>query len=837
LIRGEPAATRIDWPSESIKEVRGVDKRFFLFLAVSMVILIGSQAILNRFFPPPEKPAQKIAKDSVAEKQGRDPGASNRKTAESEPVGSKKPGAKPSEDRPEEGIEKSTDRSPETKTAANQVSPKQSLDAGENPLRYLSLGSLDPRSDSRALVTVTSRGASIERMELNNPRYRDIEDLRGYLGHLAGNEVPEGYAVGFVGRGTPADQAGLQVKDIIVEARGIKIHGQQDLDRLLDETNAGEQLRLGVLRDGQQTIPLDVTLIRRPLEIMRPEMGTQPLESFRPDLHDQFSLLVTLSGIDQQQLLPEEDVIQGAELGSVNWKITEQTPLEVRFEKDLPAHDLTIIKHFQLAKVPSNEIDNQDYKAYHLWVDLRIKNHRNESREIAYRLDGPTGMPTEGWWYSRKISRSWGGAALRDVAAHSLRDGADLISASRIVSDPEEGKDTTVNLQMASGELNPLAYLGVETQYFAAILLPNGQADTSQHYKSYKGIVVGDKPPEKSEIYLTNVTSQLASVTKTIEPQGELHDRFQFFTGPKRRSLLKQYVAPEFPEPVNLSELIYYGWPIWGFFARPLSDVLQFFYRIIPNYGIAIILLTVVVRLCMFPLSRKQALNAQKMQELQPEMKRITEKYKGDMEKRSKALQELYRKQKYNPLAGCLPLFIQLPIFIGLYRALMTDVALRQAPLISSSFPWATNLAAPDMLWRWDQAIPIPFLTSTSGWLGPYLNVLPLVTVVLFVVQQKMFMPPPTDAQSAMQQKIMKYMMVFMGFLFFKVPSGLCLYFIVSSLWGLGERKLLPKLNKDKDKAPATTGLQSESRVVTKSGSGGANESKSRKKQRRKKKK
>jgi YidC/Oxa1 family membrane protein insertase len=239
----------------------------------------------------------------------------------------------------------------------------------------------------------------------------------------------------------------------------------------------------------------------------------------------------------------------------------------------------------------------------------------------------------------------------------------------------------------------------------------------------------------------------------------------------------------------------------------------------------------------MFPLTRKQALNAQKMQELQPEMKRITEKYKGDMEKRSKALQELYRKQKYNPLAGCLPLFIQLPIFIGLYRALMTDVALRQAPLISSSFPWATNLAAPDMLWRWDQAIPIPFLTSTSGWLGPYLNVLPLVTVVLFVVQQKMFMPPPTDAQSAMQQKIMKYMMVFMGFLFFKVPSGLCLYFIVSSLWGLGERKLLPKLNKDKDKSPATTGLQSESRVVTKSGSGGANESKSRKKQRRKKKK
>ncbi|HJN67725.1 MAG TPA: YidC/Oxa1 family insertase periplasmic-domain containing protein, partial [Pirellulales bacterium] len=428
----------------------------------------------------------------------------------------------------------------------------------------------------------------------------------------------------------------------------------------------------------------------------------------------------------------------------------------------------------------------------------------------------------------------WGGAALRDVAAHSLRDGPNLIAASRIVDDAEE-EETTVNLQMPSGETNPLAYLGVETQYFAAILIPfeqdaTEQDDAKQSYKSYKGIGVGDKLPEKSKLYLTNVTSQLTSVTETIEPNGEFHDRFQFFTGPKRRSLLKKYSAPNFPEPVDLSELIYYGWPIWGFFARPLSDVLQFFYRIIPNYGIAIILLTVVVRLCMFPLSRKQALNAQKMQELQPEIKKITEKYKGEMEKRSKALQELYRKHKYNPMSGCFPLFIQLPIFIGLYRALMTDVTLRQAPLISSSISWANNLAAPDMLWRWDKAVPIGFLTSSSGWLGPYLNVLPLVTVVLFVVQQKMFMPPPTDDQSAMQQKIMKYMMVFMGFLFFKVPSGLCLYFIVSSLWGLGERKLLPKIKKD----VASTALQSEPKAVTKSGSGGSQKSKSQKKRRRK---
>jgi YidC/Oxa1 family membrane protein insertase len=96
------------------------------------------------------------------------------------------------------------------------------------------------------------------------------------------------------------------------------------------------------------------------------------------------------------------------------------------------------------------------------------------------------------------------------------------------------------------------------------------------------------------------------------------------------------------------------------------------------------------------------------------------------------------------------------------------------------------------MLWYWQPYVPA-FLANPAGWLGPYLNILPLFTVVLFIWQQKMFMPPPTDEQAAMQQKIMQYMMVFMGFLFFKVASGLCIYFIASSLWGVGERKLLPK--------------------------------------------
>jgi YidC/Oxa1 family membrane protein insertase len=179
------------------------------------------------------------------------------------------------------------------------------------------------------------------------------------------------------------------------------------------------------------------------------------------------------------------------------------------------------------------------------------------------------------------------------------------------------------------------------------------------------------------------------------------------------------------------------------------------------------------------------------MQVLQPEMKAIAEKYKNEPEKRTKATQDLWKKHDYNPAGGCLLVFIQIPIFMGLYRSLATDVELRQAPLFTDAIRWCSNLAAPDMLWDWSKVLP-GFLTAPEGWLGPYLNLFPLATIGLFLWQQKLFMPPAVDEQAKVQQQVMKYMMFFMALMFFKVPCGLCLYFIASSLWGIAERIWMP---------------------------------------------
>jgi YidC/Oxa1 family membrane protein insertase len=226
-----------------------------------------------------------------------------------------------------------------------------------------------------------------------------------------------------------------------------------------------------------------------------------------------------------------------------------------------------------------------------------------------------------------------------------------------------------------------------------------------------------------------------------------------------------------------------------------LHCLLQFVLPGVVEYGVCILLLTVMVRGVMHPVSRKQARTTMRMQALKPEMDKLKEKFKDDKQGLQMATMELYRKHGINPLGSCWMMFLQMPVFLGLYYALQESIHFRLEP-----FLWIKSLTAPDMLIHWGDNIP--WISQWSNWtssgppmyyLGPYFNVLPVVAVVLMILQQKYTMPPATDDQQAMQQKWMKYSMILFGVFFYKVAAGLCLYFIASSLWGFAERKLLPK--------------------------------------------
>jgi YidC/Oxa1 family membrane protein insertase len=286
---------------------------------------------------------------------------------------------------------------------------------------------------------------------------------------------------------------------------------------------------------------------------------------------------------------------------------------------------------------------------------------------------------------------------------------------------------------------------------------------------------------------------------KAIEPPG-LGERY---ANTLHLATLTDYPSNSVGQWTGLSNLVI-------LFTRLMHWLLNWLHFFLPVYGLDILLLTVIVRGLMFPITRKSVQSMNKMQAIAPEMKKLQEKYKNDAQARSQAMMELYRKHNVSPLGGCLPLLLQMPIFFGLYFCLQESIQFRLAP-----FLWIQNLAAPDMLYRWGENIPLisdpdnqvgflflGLIPTSMFYLGPYFNVLPIIAVALMVVQQKLLMPPAMDEQQEMQQKMMMWMSVVFGVLFYKVAAGLCLYFIISSVWGVAERKLLPKKQAGAGTAP-----------------------------------
>lgn len=412
---------------------------------------------------------------------------------------------------------------------------------------------------------------------------------------------------------------------------------------------------------------------------------------------------------------------------------------------------------------------------------------QGEGRRIAYELNGPRGMPIEGEWYTNNF---------RDVFVEQA-GGTGIVTetAHEVVKAEEKGKEQRFSKF-------PLAFAGVENQYFAVFFATEPETRTPDRRWDQETVpAVAHKDEantQKSDVSVV-MTSRDFEVGRNLSTT----HRYRIYAGPKTPDRLTSYDATELASFRK-------GWSMLGvgtlarnvaqYVITPLLDgmydvtltISRIFGGARGNYGIAIIMLVIAVRLSLFPISRKQAIMAKKMQELQPQLSVLRAKYKEDPARLMKESQALQRKNGVSMLGGCLPALIQIPIFMGLWQALNNSFALRQEPFLF----WVRDLSAPDMLFLFPfdmEAVPL-----VGPMLGPYFNVLPLVSAALMLVHTKLFAPPPTTPEAEMQQKMMKYMMVFMAVMLYRVPSGLGIYFITSSSWAIAERILLPKTVKHK---------------------------------------
>ena len=208
--------------------------------------------------------------------------------------------------------------------------------------------------------------------------------------------------------------------------------------------------------------------------------------------------------------------------------------------------------------------------------------------------------------------------------------------------------------------------------------------------------------------------------------------------------------------------LIDWGW--FYFLTKPMFFALDFFYKLVGNFGVAILIVTFCIKLVLFPLANKSYVSMSKMKKLGPEMQRIKERYGDDRMRQQQAMMELYKKEKVNPASGCLPILVQIPIFFALYKVLFVTIEMRHAPF----FGWIKDLSAPDPTTVFNLFGVIPWTPPEFLMIGIW----PLIMGLSMWMQMKLNPTPPDPVQ----QKVFAWMPVFFTFLLARFPAGLVIY-------------------------------------------------------------
>jgi YidC/Oxa1 family membrane protein insertase len=307
-------------------------------------------------------------------------------------------------------------------------------------------------------------------------------------------------------------------------------------------------------------------------------------------------------------------------------------------------------------------------------------------------------------------------------------------------------------------------WLGITDKYWATAVVP-------EQGKPFDATFLGTKK-DGSDLFQTDyVLSTPLSIAsgQTGQSQGRV------FAGAKEVNVVDGY-AETYAIP-RFDRLIDWGW--FYFLTKPLFFALDYFYKLVGNFGVSILIVTVLIKLLLFPLANKSYVAMSKMKKLAPEMQRIKERYGDDRMRQQQAMMELYKKEKVNPASGCLPILVQIPIFFALYKVLFITIEMRHAPF----FGWIKDLSAPDPTSIFNLFGLIPWEPPAFLLIGIW----PLIMGVTMWVQMKLNPAPPDPVQA----KIFAWMPVFFTFLLASFPAGLVIYWAWNNLLSVIQQSVI----------------------------------------------
>ncbi|RDI59377.1 membrane protein insertase YidC [Microvirga subterranea] len=313
-------------------------------------------------------------------------------------------------------------------------------------------------------------------------------------------------------------------------------------------------------------------------------------------------------------------------------------------------------------------------------------------------------------------------------------------------------------------------FLGITDKYWAAAVIP----DQTQPYQ-------GSFTSRQGQIY----QAAAAGSTQTVQPGASAEVTQRLFAGAKEVATVDAYHSAL--NIKNFDLLIDWGW--FYFITKPLFKVLDFFYRLFGNFGVAILLVTVILKAIFFPLANKSYASMAKMKAVQPEMASIRERYADDKMKQQQALMELYKKEKINPVAGCWPVLIQIPVFFALYKVLFVTIEMRHAPF----FGWIRDLAAPDPTTIFNLFGLLPYNPGAVPVVGHFLllGAWPIIMGITMWLQMKMNPEPPDPVQ----KQVFAWMPVIFTFMLGSFPAGLVIYWAWNNLLSVTQQAFIMRRN------------------------------------------
>jgi YidC/Oxa1 family membrane protein insertase len=434
---------------------------------------------------------------------------------------------------------------------------------------------------------------------------------------------------------------------------------------------------------------------------------------------------------------------------------------------------------------------------YLLDSSLNIENLSGEPQKVQFAMNGAVGLERERGYRMdmRKIV-----AGFRNPEGQISTVRLDVRALAKAAESRERRTLTSPTAHFV--------WAAAVDRYFAAILVPT-PADSNEYpdwISGTWGMFFNPDEDRKSNSGDENIGLAVSSAPVTLNPTGQAGstrtDQFLFYIGPKDKSFFDKnplYRQLGFVQTIDFGACCCPA-SIINPLAFAILAVMKWMYFVIPNYGVVIIILVLVMRLVLHPVTRHSQVAMHKMSKLAPRAEEIKKKYAGNKAEMNKKLMELYREQGASPITGMLPMFLQMPIWIALWSAIYTSIALRGAPFLPF---WITDLSVPDAIVSFP-AISIPLV----GWTIHSLNLLPILMGVAFYLQQKLMpMQQPAAAsnpQLAQQQKIMSIMMpLLFPVMLYNAPSGVNLYIMTSTFAGVIEQYVIKKHIQEKEEQEA----------------------------------